>query len=69
MRIVKITEQKCETIEMAESAYFGEYRRFSNGEWFNKLGKDWLYVGHNNYEEEYERFKERERINKRRKAV
>ena len=66
MRIKRIVEQVCEVIE-TDDEYFGDYRRCPNGQWFHRLGDSWVELGFTeNYEREYERFKQRREISKRR---
>ena len=58
MRIKKIKKVKCEFVYTYED-YFPEYRRCPTGCWYHKLGNDWIECGIvDEYEREYERFKQ-----------
>ena len=62
MRIKKIEKIECELVFTYED-YFPEYRRCPNGYWYHKLNNDWMECGmRDDYEIEYERFKQAERI-------
>ena len=68
MRIVRIEEQVCEVIKTEKSDYFGDYRRCPNGNWYQKLGDSWVELGFTEeHEREYERFKQRREIDRRRR--
>ncbi len=68
MRIKKIEVIECELIHI-EGSYFNAYCRGPNKCWYHKLNNDWIECGMvDDYEEEYERFKQAEQIADRRTA-
>ena len=66
MRIKRIVEQVCEIIK-TDDEYFGDYRRCPEGRWYHRMGDSWVELGFTeDYEREYERFKQQQEISKRR---